>query len=115
VVQSVHHRALIKKITYFRDLPWLCIQGFYDVPDFSRMRWSTQRLMDWFDRPGDASSVEDALSFEAHARQKLWLPPAVPSLQTQTQTQTQTQIQIQIQIQIQKAAYTTAAQPAPTH
>ncbi len=109
VVQSVHHRALIKKITYFRDLPWLCIQGFYDVPDFSRMRWSTQRLMDWFDRPGDASSVEDALSFEAHARQKLWLPPAVPSLQTQTQTQ------IQIQIQIQKAAYTTAAHPAPTH
>ena len=73
IVQSVHHRALIKKIKHFHDLPWLCIQGFYDVPDFSRMRWSTQRLMDWFGWARDQNAAAGEPGFEAHARQKLWL------------------------------------------
>ena len=73
IVQSVHHRALIKKIKHFHDLPWLCIQGFYDVPDFSRMRWSTQRLMDWFGWQRDQNAAVGEPGFEAHARQKLWL------------------------------------------
>ena len=74
IVQSVHHRALIKKINYFHDLPWLCIQGFYDVPDFSRMRWSTQRLIDCFGWKRGVGMLSGEPGFEAHARQKLWLP-----------------------------------------
>jgi O-antigen ligase len=81
IVQSVHHRALIKKIKYFHDLPWLCIQGYYDVPDFSRMRWSTQRLMDLFDWHPTEEPPNPEPYFERHARQKLWLPPA-PNLET---------------------------------
>ena len=80
IVQSVHHRALIKKIRYFHDLPWICIQGFYDVPDFSRMRWSTQRLIDCFGWQEGAITHTDEAQFEAHARQKLWLPEANTTL-----------------------------------
>ena len=48
IVQSVHHRALKAKVKYFKTKPWLCMQGFYDVPDFARALWSAQRLMDFW-------------------------------------------------------------------
>lgn len=48
IVQSIHHRALKEKIKYFPSLPWICIQGFYDVPDFARSQWCAQRLIDVF-------------------------------------------------------------------
>ena len=48
IIQSVHHRALKAKIQFFKSKPWLCMQGFYDVPDFARAPWSAQRLMDFW-------------------------------------------------------------------
>ncbi len=48
IVQSVHHRALKDKVKYFKSKPWLCMQGYYDVPDFARGPWGAQRLMDFW-------------------------------------------------------------------
>lgn len=68
VIQSIHHRSLKDKIKYFKHKPWVCMQGFYDVPDFARAQWGAQRLADlWF-----KSEVAD-LSW--HATQKLFLDP----------------------------------------
>lgn len=72
VIQSIHHRSLYKKIKYFPQLPWVCIQGDYDVPNFARSRFATQRLCDLF-----SWSLTD-LEFSWHAQQKLSLPS--PSL-----------------------------------
>ncbi len=66
VVQSIHHRSLYKKIKYFKHLPWVCIQGDYDVPDFARSQFATQRLCDLF----KWTLSEEA--FHQHARQKLF-------------------------------------------
>ncbi len=48
VVQSMHHSALKMKVKHFPDLPWICMQGFYDVPDFDRAPWGAQRLFDLY-------------------------------------------------------------------
>jgi len=58
IVQSVHHRALKEKIKHFPKLPWICIQGFYDVPDFARSQWSAQRLIDVFDWSEEQKNLE---------------------------------------------------------
>jgi len=58
IVQSIHHRALKEKIRHFPMLPWICIQGFYDVPDFARSRWSAQRLIDVFDWTDEQTNLE---------------------------------------------------------
>jgi heptosyltransferase-2 len=65
IIQSVHHRALRQKIKYFPKLPWICIQGFYDVPDFARSLWSTQRLLDVF------GWTDEQINLEKHAYPKL--------------------------------------------
>lgn len=46
IIQSVHHRAFKAKVKFFKELPWVCIQGFYDVPDFSRTEWGARRVFD---------------------------------------------------------------------
>ena len=66
IVQSVHHRALKAKIKYFSELPWICVQGFFDVPDFARGLWAAQRFMDIWRCP--------SINREAHARQKMHVP-----------------------------------------
>ena len=71
VIQSIHHRSLYKKIKYFPQLPWVCIQGNYDVPNFARSRFATQRLCDLF------SWSLTELEFSRHAKQKLNLPSSV--------------------------------------
>lgn len=71
VVQSIHHRSLYKKIKYFKHLPWICIQGDYDVPDFARSQFATQRLCDLF----KWTLSEEA--FQQQARQKLFTTPAI--------------------------------------
>jgi hypothetical protein len=71
VVQSIHHRSLYKKIKYFKDLPWVCIQGNYDVPDFTRSRFATQRLCDLF-----KWTLSDE-AFQQQARQKLFPLPSI--------------------------------------
>lgn len=71
LVQSIHHRSLYKKIKHFPHLPWMCIQGNYDVPNFARSRFVTQRLCDLFSWP------LSELEFERHAQQKL-CPPKSP-------------------------------------
>ena len=48
IVQSVHHRALKTKVEFFKSKPWLCMQGYFDVPDFARASWSAQRLLDFW-------------------------------------------------------------------
>jgi hypothetical protein len=65
IVQSIHHRSLFKKIKHFPTLPWVCIQGDYDVPDFCRSRFATQRLCDVFNW---TLTTEE---FDHHAKQKL--------------------------------------------
>jgi heptosyltransferase-2 len=63
IAQSVHHRSLRKKVKYFKSLPWLCMQGYYDVPDFARAPFGAQRLADlWGVTPAN-------LAF--HGKQKL--------------------------------------------
>ncbi len=57
IVQSVHHRALRDKVKYFKTHPWLCIQGYYDVPDFCRGMWGAQRLMDLLEIPHDSKML----------------------------------------------------------
>jgi len=64
IVQSVHHRALRRKIKEFRKLPWICIQGYYDVPDFSRSTFGVRRTEYLI---GINLTPE---KFEWHARQK---------------------------------------------
>ncbi len=68
IVQSMHHRSLHKKIKYFPTLPWVCIQGDYDVPDFCRSRFVTQRLCDVF------NWTLTAEEFDHQAKQKLMRP-----------------------------------------
>ena len=68
IVQSIHHRSLFKKIKYFPTLPWICIQGDYDAPDFCRNRFATQRICDLFNWSLPTQE------FDHHARQKL-APP----------------------------------------
>ena len=46
IIQSVHHRALKDKVKFFKNVSWVCIQGFYDVPDFSRTEWGARRVFD---------------------------------------------------------------------
>ena len=65
LIQSLHHRSLYKKIKHFPKLPWVCIQGDYDVPNFARSRFVTQRLCDLF-----SWSLSDQ-AFAQHAKQKL--------------------------------------------
>lgn len=63
IVQSVHYRALKAKIKLFPKLPWICVQGFFDVPDFARGLWSAQRFMDLWRCP--------TANRNEHGRQKL--------------------------------------------
>ena len=69
VIQSIHHRSLQDKIKYFKRTSWVCIQGFYDVPDFARGQWGAQRLMDLW-------QMNEAVDLTFHAKQKLFLDPA---------------------------------------
>ena len=64
VVQSMHHSAVHLKIKHFKSLPWICMQGYYDVPDFDRGPWGVQRLADLY---GDSH----ANPHHWHGRQKL--------------------------------------------
>lgn len=64
VVQSMHHSAVNLKIKHFKPLPWICMQGYYDVPDFDRAPWGAQRLSDLY---GDS----DASATKWHGQQKL--------------------------------------------
>lgn len=48
VVQSMHHSAVHLKIKHFKTLPWICMQGYFDVPDFDRGPWGAQRLSDLY-------------------------------------------------------------------
>ena len=65
VIQSIHHRSLQDKIKYFKHNPWVCMQGFYDVPDFARAQWGAHRLADLWKK----TEVAD---FSFHAKQKLF-------------------------------------------
>jgi len=65
VIQSIHHRSLQDKIKHFKYKPWVCMQGFYDVPDFARAQWGAQRLADLWNK---TKSVDLSL----HAKQKLF-------------------------------------------
>jgi heptosyltransferase-2 len=65
VIQSIHHRSLQDKIKYFKVKPWVCMQGFYDVPDFARAQWGAHRLADLWKK----TEVAD---FSFHAKQKLF-------------------------------------------
>jgi len=73
VVQSIHHRSLYKKIKHFPQLPWVCVQGDYDVPNFARSRFATQRLCDLFNW-----SLSEPM-FTHHATQKL-IAPSTPEV-----------------------------------
>ena len=64
IIQSVHHRALKAKVQFFKSKPWLCMQGFYDVPDFARAPWGAQRLMDFW-------SMQNSKDLERLGTQKL--------------------------------------------
>jgi len=64
IIQSVHHRALKAKVQFFKSKPWLCMQGFYDVPDFARAPWGAQRLMDFW-------SIQNYKDLERLGTQKL--------------------------------------------
>lgn len=64
VVQSMHHSAVKLKIKHFKNLPWISMQGYYDVPDFDRGPWGAQRLLDFYQDP-------DQTSLKWHGRQKL--------------------------------------------
>jgi hypothetical protein len=68
VIQSIHHRSLQDKIKYFKVKPWVCMQGFYDVPDFARAQWGAHRLADLWKK----TEVAD---FSFHAKQKLLFDP----------------------------------------
>ena len=63
IVQSVHYRALKAKVRLFPKLPWICVQGFFDVPDFARGLWAAQRFMDLWRCP--------TANRNEHGRQKL--------------------------------------------
>jgi heptosyltransferase-2 len=77
IIQSVHHRALKEKIKHFPRLPWICIQGFYDVPDFARSRLSAQRLIDVFEW------TQEQKNLEQHAHQKLGIHKPSSNLDSQ--------------------------------
>ena len=64
IIQSVHHRALKAKVQFYKSKPWLCMQGFYDVPDFARAPWGAQRLMDFW-------SIQNYKDLERLGTQKL--------------------------------------------
>ena len=68
VIQSIHHRSLQDKIKHFKHNPWVCMQGFYDVPDFARAQWGAQRLADLWQK----TEVAD---FSFHTKQKLFFDP----------------------------------------
>jgi hypothetical protein len=68
VIQSIHHRSLQDKIKYFKVKPWVCMQGFYDVPDFARAQWGAHRLADLWKK----TEVAD---FSFHSKQKLLFDP----------------------------------------
>ena len=67
IIQSVHHRALKYKIKYFRNMPWICMQSFYDVPDFARSKWGVQRLVDLW----SFNNLIDSAKYGWHSKQKL--------------------------------------------
>lgn len=69
IVQSVHHRALKAKVKFFKFKPWLCMQGFYDVPDFARAPWGAQRLMDFWSHQSNKDL--ERLSTQKLSTQKL--------------------------------------------
>jgi len=64
IVQSIHHRSLKFKVKYFKPLPWVCIQEFFDVPDFSRTEWGARRVFDL------ARQSPSLTHFEYSSRQK---------------------------------------------
>ena len=64
VVQSMHYSAVKLKIKHFKNLPWICMQGYYDVPDFDRGSWGAQRLLDLYKETNNTS-------IKLHGRQKL--------------------------------------------
>ena len=68
VIQSIHHRSLQDKIKYFKHNPWVCMQGFYDVPDFARAQWGAHRLADLWKKT-------EVANFSFHAKQKLLFDP----------------------------------------
>ncbi|MDR3370197.1 glycosyltransferase family 9 protein [Rhodoferax sp.] len=63
IIQSIHHRSLKHKIRFFKSLPWVCIQEFYDVPDFSRAQWGAQRISDLW--------TKQQIQLEWHGKQKI--------------------------------------------
>ena len=67
IIQSIHQRALRRKIKYFKSLPWVCIQGFYDVPDFARAQFGVERIRDLW-------SIKHQIA-DYHAKQKINLEP----------------------------------------
>jgi heptosyltransferase-2 len=72
IIQSVHHRSLKNKVKYFKDLPWVCVQGYYDVPDFARAAFGAQRMSDLWSRGQDRL----ASNLSAHAKQKIFYVPS---------------------------------------
>lgn len=64
IVQSIHHRSLKYKLKYFKPFPWVCIQEFFDVPDFSRTEWGARRVFDL------ARQSPSPAHFEYSSRQK---------------------------------------------
>jgi ADP-heptose:LPS heptosyltransferase len=65
MIQSIHHRSLQDKIKHFKYKPWVCMQGFYDVPDFARAQWGAQRIADLWNKT-------EAVDLTLHAKQKLF-------------------------------------------
>lgn len=63
IIQSVHHRSLKHKVRFFKSLPWVCIQDYYDVPDFSRAQWGARRISDLWEKP--------SIQLEWHGKQKI--------------------------------------------